>query len=157
MSALTLDPDQRRALRARAHHLHPVVMVGAEGLSDAVLREADAALNALGLIKVRVASERRAEREELLKRLAQTLGAAAVQHIGRLLVLWRPLPEPTTRPDTGRMPGPRTVKVVKPTRSPTHRPTVRKVRVLGNQRVTAGGLVKRKRQRAVSPKKRPAG
>ncbi|HSC23411.1 MAG TPA: YhbY family RNA-binding protein [Casimicrobiaceae bacterium] len=96
-----LLPSFRRALRARAHHLHPVVSIGHHGLTSAVLHEADVALAAHELIKVRVASDDRAERDSLLARICETLGCAPVQQIGRLLVLWRPRPEETT-PEDGR-------------------------------------------------------
>ena len=54
MPALPLTPAERRAHRAAAHHLHPVVAIGAEGLTPAVLKETDAALRAHGLVKLRV-------------------------------------------------------------------------------------------------------
>jgi putative YhbY family RNA-binding protein len=88
-----LTPTQRRELRAKAHHLHPVVIVGQHGLTAAVLHEIDVNLLAHELIKVRVFSEEREEREAMLDRICAALDAAAVQHIGRLLVLWRPAPE----------------------------------------------------------------
>ena len=93
MPAILLTPAERRRLRADAHHLQPVVLIGAEGLSDAVRKEADAALNAHGLIKLRVFSDERDTREQILQALTEDLSAAAVQHIGKLLVLWRPVPE----------------------------------------------------------------
>ena len=153
MPALSLSADERRARRAEAHHLEPVVHVGGEGLSEAVLRETEAALRAHGLIKVRVFADARPEREAMLAVLADRLDAAPVQHIGKLLVLWRPLPEKekVERPD--RQPGPRFVKVITPSRSATHRPQVKKLKVLGNERLTPGGKVKRRERRAVSPKK----
>ena len=92
MQALTLTPAQRKALRAQAHHLDPVVSIGADGLTPGVLKEADAALAAHGLIKLRMFSDSREQRESALRALAERLGAAAVQHIGKLLVLWRPKP-----------------------------------------------------------------
>src|SRR5215211_4961976 len=91
---LELSADERRALRADAHHLAPVVMIGNEGLSAAVLHEIDVNLGSHGLIKIRVFSDDRDEREALLGRIAEELDAAAVQHIGKLLVVYRPLPEP---------------------------------------------------------------
>ncbi len=91
MNALT--PAQRRELRAKAHHLHPVVIVGHHGLTPAVLHEIDVNLLAHELIKIRVFSEDREQREALLERICAALDAASVQHIGRLLVLWRPAPE----------------------------------------------------------------
>ena len=66
MTALSLTPAERRAHRAEAHHLDPVVAIGADGLTPAVLKEADAALKAHGLIKVRVFSDDRGAREEIL-------------------------------------------------------------------------------------------
>ncbi len=159
MPALTLTPAERSQRRAEAHHLQPVVTIGADGLSDAVTREADAALAAHGLIKIRVFSDDRRTRENLLAQLAETLGAAPVQHIGKLLVLWRPLPPTPAVVESAadRRPGPRTVKVVKFSKSGNHRPQIKKVRVLGNQRLAAGGTLKRARRRATSVKKLASG
>lgn len=132
-------------------------MVGGDGLTDAVTREIDAALNAHGLIKVRIASDDREARQALLGRLADDLGAAPIQHIGKLLVLWRPIPEKVAEPAADREPGPRIVKIVKFSKSGNHRPQVKKVRVMGNERVTPGGQIKRSRKRPVSPKKALSG
>jgi RNA-binding protein len=144
MAALTLTPAERKSHRAGAHHLQPVVMIGADGLTPAVEREADRALSAHGLIKLRVLSDDRAAREALLATLADRLNAAPVQHIGKLLVLWRPLPpKAAAEPRDDRGAGPKLVKLVKFSKSGNHRAIVKKVKVLGNQRVTAGGLVKR--------------
>lgn len=93
MPQIALTPTERRQLRARAHHVDPVVLIGSDGLTSAVLAEAEAALRAHGLIKVRVFSDDRAARAEILERLADQLSAAPVQHIGKLIVLWRPPPE----------------------------------------------------------------
>ena len=102
-----LTPTERRALRAKAHHLHPVVYIGQHGLTPAVLHEIDIALTAHELIKVRVASDHRNEREALLVRIGKEMDAAPVQHLGKVLTLWRPKPEeekpkppPRPRPKT---------------------------------------------------------
>ena len=159
MPALPLTPEQRKNLRSQAHHLDPVVMIGGDGFSPAVRKELDAALTAHGLIKVRVFSDSRETREALLGEAAAALGAAPVQHIGKLLVLWRPLPPKTKTKEVreDRLPGPRTVRLVKFSKSPTHRPTIKKVKVLGNQRVTSGGLIKRAKKRVASIKKKTLG
>ena len=156
MTAIQLTPAERKEHRSSAHHLDPVVMIGGEGLTPAVSKEIDHALNAHGLIKVRVFSDDRPAREAMLQTLADTLGAAPIQHIGKLLVLWRPIPpkEKTARDD--RLPGPRTVKVVSFSKSGNHRATVKKIKVFGNERVTSGGQIKRTRQRQVSIKKKAA-
>lgn len=153
MPALFLNPAQRKDKRAEAHHLDPVVAIGADGLSEAVLREADAALSAHGLIKVRVFSDDRPAREALLHRLADELDAAPIQHIGKLLVLWRPVAPKERAEREDRRPGPRVVKVVKFSKSGNHRPQVKKVKVLGNERLAAGGTLKRARRRTTSVKK----
>ena len=153
MPAIALTPAQRKQHRSAAHHLDPVVLIGADGLTDAVLREADAALRAHGLIKLRVFSDDRDARDALLDTLADRLDAAPIQHIGKLLVLCRPLPPEAPRAPDDRAPGPRVVKIVKFSKSGNHRPQVKKVRVLGNERLTAGGLVKKARRRATSVKK----
>ncbi|MDO5069703.1 ribosome assembly RNA-binding protein YhbY [Neisseria sp. Dent CA1/247] len=80
-------------LKARAHHLNPVVMIGQHGLTDSVIKETDAALTAHELIKVRVLGDDRAERIEICEALCQAVNAQLVQHIGKLLVLWRKKPE----------------------------------------------------------------
>jgi len=98
---LALTPAQRRELRAKAHHLHPVVIVGQHGLSDKVLREIDINLRAHQLIKVRVFSDERDERDALLQRICTELDAASVQHIGKLFVIWRPAPEQSPADEQG--------------------------------------------------------
>ena len=129
-------------------------MVGADGLSAAVKKEADAALNAHGLIKVRIFADDRSARETMFQTLADELSAAPIQHIGKLLVLWRPMPEREKAIDADRMPVPRDFKVLKYSTRGGQRPEVKTLRVLGNQRLTAGGQVKRSKPKQVSIKKR---
>lgn len=154
MTTILLSPAQRKEHRAQAHHLNPVVMIGNEGLSAAVVKEVNAALNAHGLIKVRVFADDRAARDTMLQTLAEQLDAAPIQHIGKLLVLWRPVPEKEKVERDDRKPGPRTVKLVSFSKSGNHRATVKKVKVFGNERVTAGGQIKRAKVRQSSDKKR---
>ena len=90
----TLSATERRALRAKAHHLRPVVSIGQHGLTPAVVHEIDVNLTAHELLKIRVFSEDRAERDALLARICSELDAAPVQHLGKLLIVWRPAPEP---------------------------------------------------------------
>ena len=90
---LNLTPTQRRALRARAHALHPVVSVGDKGLSESVIHEIATSLDAHELIKVRVSEADRAARDALLLQICDQLEAAPVQHIGKILVIYRPSPQ----------------------------------------------------------------
>ena len=84
---------QRRQLRALAHALKPVVLVGQRGLTDAVVSQIDGALVTHELIKVKVSFESPAAREEAAERLRQRLGCEVAGIIGRVLLLYRPDPE----------------------------------------------------------------
>ena len=84
-----LSKQEILALRARAHHLNPVVMVGQHGITEAVIRETETALRAHELIKVRVLGDERDERLLIGDELCAATGAQLVQHIGKLLVLYR--------------------------------------------------------------------
>lgn len=84
-----LSPTQRRELRARAHHLHPVVSIAGNGLTDAVLTEIDRALKAHELIKIRVYGDDREIRGNYLDEICLQLHCESVQSIGKLLVVFR--------------------------------------------------------------------
>jgi RNA-binding protein len=152
MPALELSIQERKAIRADAHHLDPVVIIGGDGLTAGVKKEVDFALNAHGLIKVRVTGDDRAAREAIYATLCNDLHCAPIQHIGKLLILWRPLPEKAKEKDEDRMRGPKEVKFAKTSRS-TGRREVKTLRVLGNERVTRGGSVKRAKPKMKSIKK----
>jgi putative YhbY family RNA-binding protein len=153
MPAIQLSVAERKAHRAEAHHLDPVVMIGNDGLTPAVVKETNAALSAHGLIKVRVLGDDRAQREAMYQQLADQLGAAPIQHIGKLLVLWRPKPKKEQAEDEDRKPGPREFKVVKTPAAAASGPEVKRVRVLGNQRLTPGGMVRKAKPKQKSVKK----
>ncbi len=138
-------------------------MIGADGLTPAVLKEIGSALNAHELIKVRVLGDDRAERIAMYDSICEELGAAPVQHIGKLLVLYRPrqeeaddapsFPRGIARGAGLRGKSPQEVLLVKPSRSGRRPPSRTKITLLGNERVTAGGLVKRVKERQKSVKK----
>ena len=150
---IKLTPVERAALRAEAHGLNPVVMIGEAGLTEAVLKEISSSLDAHGLIKVRVFGDDREERVAIYERICAELDAAPVQHIGKLIVLWRPVPPKEKIDREDRMPGPKVVKVLKFSKSGNHRAQVKKITVPGNMRLTVGGTLKRARRRPVSIKK----
>jgi putative YhbY family RNA-binding protein len=209
MPALTATPAQRADLRAQAHALHPVVIIGGDGLTDAVLAEIERSLAAHQLIKIRVFGDERDARLAIYEQICDRLNAAPVQHIGKLLVIWRPAPPaPAARKRSGlpsaaeasagrssrgngpRQPAhgparaqparalrpaadaqpeeraprpvpragakggaPRIVTVVKPNPNSMRRSKPQKVLVRGNERVTAGGEVKRTKKRQTSVKR----
>ena len=153
MSKLT--PVERSELRSEAHALKPIVLIGDAGLSPAVLKEIDAGLNIHGLIKVRVFGDDREARIAMYETICESLNAAPVQHIGKLLVIYRPKLESGKEikvlKKVGK--GVREVTIVKPSASGTKKPSVSKVILKGNERVTQGGHVKRAKPRQTSAKK----
>ncbi|MBN2692819.1 MAG: YhbY family RNA-binding protein [Burkholderiaceae bacterium] len=163
MTTLELTPQLRSALRAQAHPLKPVVLIGEQGLNPANMAEIDLALKSHGLIKVRVFGDNAEARAIILQTICETLGAASVQTIGKLLVIYRPQPKTPKEqrdeeaPDAKRGRSPRTVKLVVPSSSPTHRAKVKRITLLGNQRLTATGKIKRAKPRLSSAKKSSRG
>ena len=88
-----MTPQERKQLRARAHKLDPIVVIGAKGLTDAVIAEIDFALKAHELIKVRAGTMDRHERAEAFSAICARTGAEPVQHVGKVFVLFRKKPE----------------------------------------------------------------
>ena len=84
-----LNTKQILELKARAHHLHPVVMIGQHGLTESIIKETDTALTAHELIKVRILGDDRIERITIGKTLCEAVDAQLIQHIGKLLIIWR--------------------------------------------------------------------
>lgn len=136
-----LSPADRRALRARAHPLQPVVIVGAKGLGDAVLKEAEIALKSHELIKVKLTSDDREMRASQFAALIAALSAAPVQQIGKIVTLYRarieapepPKPAPKRHPARRVAPAPRSggqdrraPATAKPKHSSGHRAPVRR-------------------------------
>jgi RNA-binding protein YhbY len=144
-------------------------MIGADGLTSAVINEANNALHSHQLIKIRVLGDDREARVAIYDQICDELDAAKVQHIGKLLVIYRPQTLTNeelrnlqnTSQKSKRNPdgfgGPRTVMVKKYTRNPQKRPKPIATRVLGNERVAAGGQLKRAKPRQASLKKRSLG
>ena len=154
---LTLTPAERSALRAEAHGLNPVVMIGEAGLTPAVMKEISSSLDAHGLIKVRVFGDDREARVAIYEQICDELDAAPVQHIGKLLVLYRPKKDAEKERSGTSGKGMRMVTIVKPSPSGTKKPSVTKVMIKGNERVTEGGTIKRAKPRQTSPKKSALG
>lgn len=151
---LKLTPAERSALRAQAHPLNPVVIIGEAGLTPSVLKEIDVSLQSHELIKIRVFGDDREIRAGMYETICATLDAAPVQQIGKLLVIYRPKKEVQAElKEHKKGKGLREVTIVKPSPSGTKRPSVTKVMVKGNERVTQGGSIKRAKVRQTSSKK----
>ncbi len=91
--ALMPSGKLRKALRAAGHHLSPVVQVGKEGVTAAVLAQLDEQLAAHELVKVRVGTESPEDRFEAADRLGEAAGAQVAQILGRTVLVYRKHPE----------------------------------------------------------------
>jgi putative YhbY family RNA-binding protein len=118
---MPLKPSRRSELRAQAHGLSPVVIIGDKGLTDEVVAEIDRSLKAHELIKVRAATDDRDARDQWLKAICEKAGAEPVQQIGKVFVLFRENPKEPARTARERPPQAK--------REPRGKPTVRKSRV----------------------------
>lgn len=85
----SLTSAEKAELKQQAHALQPVVMIGQQGLTEAVVREVETNLTAHELIKVRILGDDREERKLWSEQLCEQTGAQLVQHIGKILVLYR--------------------------------------------------------------------
>jgi RNA-binding protein len=90
---MPLSTKRRSELRAEAHTLSPVVIIGNKGLTDEVVAEIDRALKAHELIKVRAVTDDRPARTAWMKTICERLAAHEVQQIGKVLVIYRENPE----------------------------------------------------------------
>lgn len=84
-----ITTKQSAHLRALAHHLDPVVQLGKEGLSEAVVAAARTALETHELIKVKLPQIEKAERHALTTALATATAAHVAGEIGRVAVLYK--------------------------------------------------------------------
>jgi RNA-binding protein len=89
MATDKLNSKDKIALKARAHQLHAVVLIGQHGLTAEVIAETNRNLDAHELIKVQVAGDERAQRIAIAEALCAATGAELIQHIGKQLVLYR--------------------------------------------------------------------
>ncbi len=103
-----LPAAERKALKARAHGLNPILQLGEKGLTDAVVAEIERAIDAHELIKIRAAPLNRDEREVALASICERTGAHAIQHIGKMLIVYRRKPEEPKSPTRTARPKSRT-------------------------------------------------
>ncbi|MFN0315916.1 MAG: YhbY family RNA-binding protein [Burkholderiales bacterium] len=128
MKALT--PAERQHLKGEAHQINPVVLIGSDGLTPAVLKEIDLSLKAHELLKIKAASGEREDRERWLAQICSDLAAQAVQHIGKTLVIYREnpakkLPAPKAEPKKAAKPKRAKAKAKVPGK-PTGKPAARR-------------------------------
>lgn len=137
-----LSSQARSALRAAAHPLRPVVMVGDPGLTPAVLKEIEVALAAHELIKIRVSGQERSDRDSMLETICNQLGCISVAHLGKVLIVYRVGKKSAFSKQTGAIDMP-------PKRKATELHTPKKMAALGKK------VTKRSRPgaKAVDPSK----
>ncbi len=92
---MPLSPQQKKKLKQQAHHLKPVVWLGAAGLSEAVLAELDQALEHHELIKIKIGAGERDERQAMALSACESLQAELIQLIGNNAVIYRKNPDKT--------------------------------------------------------------
>ena len=171
MTIMELTPRERSSLRAAAHPLRPVVMIGDNGLTEAVLKEIDLNLSAHELIKVRAGTADRDERDAMLATICDTLSCATVHHLGKMLILYRfgskgtylkPPAEPASpakrkpnEPHTPKKLAAQGKKVQKPSRR--NRPEREQTDLTDRPTVYAGDRPARPSKRAASAKDTPHG
>ncbi len=106
---MDLPTDKRRELMARAHHLKPVILTGSAGITDALVTEADKAIEHHELIKVRLGGAEREERKAMAAELSKRLRADLIGTVGAVIVLYRkahPAPTPKVKPKPKAKPRP---------------------------------------------------
>lgn len=86
---MALSPSQRRYLRSLAHDLKPVILLGAKGATDAVVKELDLALSHHELVKIKLSGGDKEERREQIAFLIDGTQAENIQEIGHIVVLFR--------------------------------------------------------------------
>lgn len=87
---MNLSNKQKQYLKGEAHHLKPVVMIGANGLTEGVLAEIENALEYHELIKVKVSAEDRETKKLICDAIIRETDATQVQLIGSILTLFKP-------------------------------------------------------------------
>ncbi len=101
---LTLTSKHRRELKALAHDINPVVIIGKIGLSASIISELERGLSSHELIKIKIQIDDRETRKELFEEICQQLDAAPVQQIGKILVIYRPKSDVTDKPPATPIP-----------------------------------------------------
>lgn len=90
---MNLSKKQIQHLKGLAHSLKPVVLMGNNGLTEAVIAEIDYALNHHELIKVKIPTDDREVKQLIIDAIIRETGSVKVQAIGKILAIYRPTEE----------------------------------------------------------------
>lgn len=91
---MSLSNKQKQFLKSKAHPLKPVVLLGANGLTEGVVAEIEQALSDHELIKIKVPEEERELRQQIIATIVSETKAEKIQVIGKTLIIYRPADEP---------------------------------------------------------------
>ncbi len=83
----------KKALRAQAHHLNPVILMGNKGLTPNLVAATDEALTIHELIKIKLMGEQKTDRQTIAQELCGATQADIVQIVGRIATIYRKNPE----------------------------------------------------------------
>jgi RNA-binding protein len=90
---MNVTNKQKQYLKGLAHHLKPIVQLGANGFTEGVLAEIDNALNHHELIKVKIPTDDREEKSLIIEAIVRETTSVKLQVIGHTIVLYRPSSE----------------------------------------------------------------
>lgn len=90
---MNLSNKQKQHLKGLGHHLKPIVQLGGNGLTEGVLAEIDLALNHHELLKVKIPTDDREEKQLIVDAILRETGAEKIQTIGHILLMYRPSEE----------------------------------------------------------------
>lgn len=86
---MPLNKSQLKTLKQLSHHLEPVILLGGKGLTDAVHKEIDLALESHELIKIKLSSKDKAEKQLLAETICKKHGATLIAQIGHIITIYR--------------------------------------------------------------------
>ncbi|MBD3754020.1 MAG: ribosome assembly RNA-binding protein YhbY [Gammaproteobacteria bacterium] len=84
-----LSINQKKYLRGIAHGLNPIIIIGANGVTESLMAELDSTLSHHELLKIKIASAEREDRKEMIDYVVKETGALLVQSIGKTFVIYR--------------------------------------------------------------------
>ncbi len=95
-----MNSVRKKQLKAQAHLLKPVIIIGQAGLTESVLKEIEITLDTHELIKIKIRAERD-DRKTIREQIIIETKAELIQSIGQIVVIYRKKPEPKVEKVTG--------------------------------------------------------
>src|SRR3990167_2321994 len=88
-----LTPAELKSLKQQSHHLDPVILFGAKGLTDAIQKEIELALYSHELIKIKLSSKDKAEKQALTETICKKNAAILINQIGHVITIYKKSPK----------------------------------------------------------------